>query len=869
MHETQKRKNRIRSEAQTLAAVLAAFVFITVVGVFAFLRFYNSYIDGILYRERLNQMQEVTTQLFSGLDDVVSNQWNDVDTFCNYVELGKPQDSPTLQHFMQKQAMLNNMDSFGRALIAVDDLGRYMTQDGWQGMLEEMNQLFDRPDRLNFVSKSLTSEETRMYFLKLLPEPIELQDGNRTVKLLYYGISQNMTQLNPYFSCAAYNNSNSVYVLNLQGMKMFRSSNSSTNLVGGYNAYSVLERMDYLHGHSFNDARSDLDKTGHGYANAILDGEEYYYALYRMEHADWVLLFLVPAAHVASNVVSMVNTTVRLILIFSLILLTLSAVAIFAVLRFQQNRALQAERRNSAELESLNAKLESASKAKSDFLANMSHDIRTPMNAIVGITRLMAHDKRDPEKMDAYIQKVQLSSQHLLSLINDVLDMSKIESSDVTLNREPVSLAEQVGQVESIVRPQTDDREQTLSVRVHGISHEYLLGDAVRLRQIFINLLSNAVKYTPNGGHIAFDLEELASSDPEKARYRISVTDDGYGMTPEFVSHIFEPFTRAENSTTNRVQGTGLGMSITKNIVDLMGGTIGVQSEPGKGSCFTIELPLDIDHSASPELSAKNILLITDDEEFIRNARASLKCTGASLRVARSEAVADAVLSVVFFDLVLLGGSLQGDALADNVRRLREKTGQAVLIYCCGYDEQEQVHKMVKNGDVDGLLIHPFFLSNLIRVIDRVHNDVPLETTDTGSVLSGMHFLCAEDNSLNAEILTAVLDMNGASCKICRNGREIVDAFASVKPGDYDAILMDVQMPIMNGLDATREIRKSENPLGKTIPIIAMTANAFSDDVQNCLDAGMDAHVSKPLDIAALERAVRKVACVGGDSCPS
>ena len=342
---------------------------------------------------------------------------------------------------------------------------------------------------------------------------------------------------------------------------------SSSDLIPGYNALRVLEQLDYLHGSSFAAVQEELSSTGRAYSNAVMNGEEYYYALYHMDTAAWTLLFLVPSSSVATNTVELVNTTVRMTMISSGVLVVVCALMIAYILSAKQKQVLAAERAN---------------KAKSDFLANMSHDIRTPMNAIVGITSLMEHEPGLSDKMQTYIQKVRLSSRHLLSLINDILDMSKIESSEVTLSREHVSLAEQVGQVDSIIRSQTTEHGQSFVVRATGIRAEYLMGDGVRLRQILLNLLSNAVKYTPAGGRVEVLLEELPDGRDNWVRLRITVSDNGCGMEPEFVRHIFEPFTRAESSVTNKAQGTGLGMAITKNIVDLMGGTISVESTPGK-----------------------------------------------------------------------------------------------------------------------------------------------------------------------------------------------------------------------------------------------------------------------------------------------
>jgi two-component system sensor histidine kinase/response regulator len=381
---------------------------------------------------------------------------------------------------------------------------------------------------------------------------------------------------------------------------------------------------------------------------------------------------------------------------------------------------------------------EKASKAKTDFLSNMSHDIRTPMNAIIGITTLMKNELHQPEKLAEHLGKLETSGRLLLGIINDILDMSRIESGKTTLNIEKTNLPQQVSQLDSIIRQQASQRRQTFTVENH-VQHENVLADPNRLNQVLMNILSNAVKYTPQGGHIRLDVEELTHTE-HYAKYRFVVQDDGIGMSAVYQKTLFDPFTREEKSGTNRVQGTGLGMAITKSIVDLMGGTIHVESAPGKGSRFEVVLELPI------------------------------------------------------------------DAEADKVQ-----TASALP------EEDEAV-----------------------------------------SPLSGMKFLCAEDNAINAEILEMLLETKGASCTICSNGQEIVDAFASVKPGEYDMILMDVQMPVMDGLEATRRIRNGENPLGRTIPILAMTANAFLEDMQKSKEAGMDEHLSKPVDIAALEQTVKR-----------
>ena len=377
---------------------------------------------------------------------------------------------------------------------------------------------------------------------------------------------------------------------------------------------------------------------------------------------------------------------------------------------------------------------ENANKAKTDFLSNMSHDIRTPMNAIIGMTSLIRHDAGNKAKVIEYADKIDISSQHLLGIINDVLDMSKIEAGKTVFKYTDFSILDFITELNTIFHSQIDEKNQTLTIIKENIRHEWVNGDQVHLMQIFSNLVSNAVKYTQEGGKIQFLVEECETKSSVYAKYRFLVSDNGMGMSADFKDTIFDAFTRAESSMTNKIQGTGLGMAITKNLVEAMGGTIDVESELGQGSCFEVLIDLRI-----------------AEDRFVSSA--------------------------------------------------------------------EQAEK-----------------------------DEP-----AGNVLKGMRFLCAEDNELNAEILMELLKIEGAECTICENGKRVLEAFEQSAPGDYDMILMDVQMPVMNGYEATKAIRRSSHELAKTIPIIAMTANAFSEDIQHSLAAGMNAHVSKPIEMKVLE----------------
>lgn len=511
-----------------------------------------------------------------------------------------------------------------------------------------------------------------------------------------------------------------------------------------------------------------------------------------------------------------------------------------------------------------------ASKSKTTFLSNMSHDIRTPMNAILGFTTLLAKDSDNPAKVREYTKKITSSGQHLLSLINDVLDVSKIESGKVVLTIGEFTLSDLVASVDAIIRPMAKAKEQKFDVTVADIKHEYLVGDETRINQILINLLSNAVKYTPKEGNIWFRIIGLDSRSSQYERVRIEVEDDGYGMTPEYLKTIFEAFTRAENSTTNKVQGTGLGMAITKNIVELMGGTIEVFSEIDKGSLFRVELELRIPDSQSDEEFWKTwgisrILAVDDDAETLRTIRTLMEETKISVDTALSgqeaiDKIEKAQSAGQEYQMILLDWRMPGMSGIETADKIREKFPVPIL-FLTAYDGDEVEEEAALIGN-SGILAKPFFVSALkekilkMRIGQEESNQI--QEKEAGENLEGFHFLVAEDNEVNAEILSELLDIEGATCEIVENGQLAVEHFEKAEPGYFDAILMDVQMPVMNGYEASRKIRSMERKDAKEITIIAMTANAFAEDVKDALDAGMNVHIAKPIDMELLKKTVNQ-----------
>ena len=509
-----------------------------------------------------------------------------------------------------------------------------------------------------------------------------------------------------------------------------------------------------------------------------------------------------------------------------------------------------------------------ANAAKSNFLANMSHDIRTPMNAIVGYSTLLIKDADDKNKVIEIGKKITYSSQHLLSLINDVLDMSKIESGRTSLNSDKVDVSEVINNISEIVQVQTKSKKQSFEIKTKGNIPPYIYADKLRLTQILLNLLSNAVKYTEKNGTISFVVEGYGNNG-QTCHLRFIVSDNGQGMSSEFVEKIFEPFSRETNSMTNKIQGTGLGMSITKSIIDLMGGTIDIQSELGKGSVFTVDLifsvPLDenddnffADHEITRVLVGDDEIDVTENIQSILSD-AGLECDAAIGGLESVDKATRAYEDNNSYDVIILDWKMPDMDGVECVRRIRKEIGKDVPIFVLSSYDVSEIEDEAKKAGVDLFLPKPFFLSNFQRVLDTYYQN-KANTEEEGNNsddFSGVKILVAEDNEINAEIITELLDSIGIKCVIAEDGLEALRVFTEESPDEFDMIFMDIQMPIMDGYESARRIRASNNTRAKSIPIIAMTANAFEDDVKASMASGMNAHISKPIDFERLKSIIK------------
>jgi len=565
-----------------------------------------------------------------------------------------------------------------------------------------------------------------------------------------------------------------------------------------------------------------------------------------------------------------------LISVFAILTIILMVVVIWSVILILRRRAkrLLMEQKHREELADALALAEQANRAKTTFLNNMSHDIRTPMNAIIGFTALASTHIDNKERVQDYLGKIGQSSNHLLSLINDILDMSRIESGKVNIEEKPENLAEILHSLRDIIQADIHSKQLEFFIDTVDVTDENIYCDRLRLNQVLLNILSNAMKFTPPGGTVSMRITERAVSRTGYASYEFRIKDTGIGMNPGFVKTIFEPFTRERSSTVSHTQGTGLGMAITKTIVDMMGGSIDVRSEEGKGSEFTVTLDLRLgeERREAPRierLAGLRGLVVDDDINTCQSVAQMLRQIGMRSEwtmygreaVVRTEEALKLGDQFHVYIVDWLMPDLNG---IETVRRIRQVVGDnAPIIILSAYDWSD-IEEEARKAGVTDFVSKPLFLSDLHRVLLKACGDLvvepapaPLLSLDTD--FQGRRVLLVEDNELNREIAEELLYQEGFLVETVENGQEAVDAVRDNEPGWYDLVLMDVQMPVMDGYEATRQIRALPDPVRAHVPIIAMTANAFDEDRQAAAEADMDGHVGKPIDIPVLLKILREV----------
>lgn len=676
----------------------------------------------LMIEERSNQLEEMVTQIQANLDSGLHTHWNLVAGLNNAAQGN---------HFKNSQDVTDSIahmendfctDLYGCRVMLLDEQGTAYLSDGPAGIWYDISHLLDGEKRHTFVSETDTIDGSFLIFSQELDSPITM--GEDHVRFTHIVLLKDIQTVKQYYTTTTYGGSAATYVIKKNGTLAYFDADDD-DVIGARNIYKALEEAEYVQGRSFDIIKEQLDRDGIVAANILLNQTEYYYCLTALENYDMTLMLLIPADCVAVSTMDMMNSAIRTQTIFISAMALLILLAFFSMIKVQRSsKMVKLEQETNKELNRLRTVAETANAAKSTFLNNMSHDIRTPMNAIIGFTNIAMKHSPSPE-IKSCLDKISDSSEHLLALINDVLDISRIESGKIKYTPTPVDIAEVSDSVISIIYGYLANRDITFQTELEEPQTRYVLTDGVRVREVLVNILGNAVKFTHDGGTVTY----AVSYHPEKedryinVRYRIS--DTGIGMSEEFVDHIFDEFSQEEHGARTQYKGTGLGMAITKKYVDLMGGTISVESKKGVGSTFTVELPMEI----------TDVSAVQKEDYFV--------------------------------------------------------------------------------GNVD---------------------------------LTGLKILLAEDNDLNAEIAIVQLEELGMRITRAADGEEAVRFFAENPQGTFDIILMDVMMPKMNGYEATKAIRCLQNrPDAITIPIIAMTANAFAEDVQASLDAGMNGHLSKPI----------------------
>ena len=710
----------------TVVAVLA------VLATASTLTFYQ-YMDKTFFKERSSHFIEISDTVTQVIESAVLHYRTATHTAEAMLE-----DADTQTESAAKAALAEIQEKLGTdngTVVAFDSSAWFYASDGSTGRWQETEMLSNGEEMQTVVTPLDYREDGKSYILFVKKLDMQKSEG---IALTHIGVVVDLSVFQKTFDAELFQNRSHVYVVNPDGYSLYRHE-CAGGFIDDYDILGTLKKdCEFIHGGTTESLHRNLqERTSAGY-EFYFGEERYFVAASPVRQTDWAVLTFVPTEVLSAGTTSFLNMAVVYVsVIASMVVLMMGLLMFFFISKRGDRRIIAHQRQANALLKDAADAANAASIAKSDFLSHMSHDIRTPINGIMGMTEIALKNIDDKDRVLDCLQKIDGSSGHLLSLVNDVLDMSRIESGKVQISHKPLNILELLRHCSSIISGQLQGRDIMFTEEFENIENPHILGDELHLRQVLINILGNAVKFTPDGGRIYFRVREF-SAEGEAARFHIEIEDTGIGMKPEFLPHIFEPFAQEDGGNRSSYKGTGLGMSITKKFMDLMGGTVEVQSEPGKGTLFRLELPVEIDRE------------------------------------------------------------WQGE---------QESAGQ--------------------------------------------------QTT-----LAGARVILAEDNDLNMEIAVFMLESLEIEVTAVTDGKAALDAFAAAAPGTFDGILMDVMMPVMDGLTATREIRALEREDAGVIPIIAMTANAYDEDRRKCMEAGMDAHMSKPIDGEVLRKMLVQYICV-------
>ena len=882
LKKTSRKTDNTDKKIRRIFVIAAAVIVVAAICGFFIIRGVRLSLNKTVYTERTNQLSEITSQIFSSTDWKISQYWHETVEVKRRISDYKPRTSAELTEFLGAENNLGHYKEDEVTPIAIDEDGRMYSPTGDNGIIGDTNPLVNCTERVSFIKYNTLNVENDIVFVYKLEQPIKLSDTER--EICFVGINVGMETIGSIFRSSAYDGNNSTYILSADGAKLYVDETKYKNLVPGYNVFNVLKNACEQENVDFDEQLNTLETEGGVLSHVTIEGVECFYAIRKMQDNDWNVMYINPAQEVAQGTVAVVNSATRTAVITAVFFLAASIVVILFMTKALHTRGLlKAEYISSQKLQELNKQLEQAKQeaeeayfvsqranhAKTAFLNNMSHDIRTPMNAIIGFTSLAATHLDDTESVKNYLQKIMVSSEHLLSLINDVLDMSRIESGKVKIEEKECSLPAILHDLRNILQSDIKAKRLNFYIDTVDVEHEDIFCDKLRLNQILINIMSNAMKFTHPGGTVALRVVEKPNAPDGYADYQFIVRDTGIGMSEEFVGKIFEPFTREENSTVSGIQGTGLGMAITKNIVDMMNGTIDVKSKLGEGSEFTVSVRFAVSGNQQKitvikELEGFRSLIADDNMDSCTSVEKMLRMIG--LRPEWTTSGKEAVYRAKYafeqndpFQVYIIDWLMPDMNGIEVVRRIRQEIGDtATIIILTAYDWTD-IETEAKAAGVTAFCAKPLFASELYSILQTA-NSGGADTQKQEIIpeeFAGKKVLLVDDVELNREIAVAILEEAGFIVETAVNGKQAVDIVKACA-GDIDLVLMDVMMPIMDGYQATREIRALPDPVLANIPIVAMTANAFEEDKQAALDAGMNDHLAKPFQIEKLYQVMKK-----------
>lgn len=863
-----KEKDTILDKRKSLREAPLLFIVIAIVVLIIVSKKYFDFIETQLFVERQSHIVEFTEKAAEIIDNVMGYSWQLVYT-CEHILRDEQMNSEEeLFDMLASAAALDFMDGNNSLVVVFDTKGNYFSSDREGGQLMQPGLLDVGADGKRQAVAEIPHKNNNLYFMFIdkLKSPILIGDGS---EITHLAVAVDMDTMQEKISVKGYGDQCYTYLVGEDGELLYRYTYDSP-FIEGQNILDVFEKYTIVHGSTFDEMKQKLAQGENSalefeFVDNAGNKENWFVANASVNMEDWSVLLFVPTRVLGASSALLLDKTTSFFIICSAVFIALVTVIVVILMISKSNKRLVSQKEEANQLLRTAAEeANSANQAKSDFLSHMSHDIRTPINGIMGMTDIALKHIDNQEKVLDCLQKISGSSQHLLGLVNDVLDMSRIESGKTKVNYESFDIRTCIDNCSSIIGGQLSTRDIELVQEIGEFEHPLLVGDELHLRQVFINILGNSVKFTPDGGKIYFRAREVRSTD-DRVLFRFELADTGIGMKKEFIPHLFEAFSQEDDGTRTTYKGTGLGMAITKKFVDMMGGTVEVQSVLNEGTTFILEFWIDIDKEAKlseakaethVNLKGMKTLLVEDIELNLEIAQSILEEEGAIVTPAMNgqEAVdAFAGNPAGTFDIIIMDimmPVMDGITATKTIRALDRPDAKTIPIVAMTANAYEEDIRNTQAAGMNAHLSKPIDVDLMFKTLSRFYPVVQKEVRPTQ--IRGLKILLVDDVDLNLEIAKTVLEEEGAVVTTAENGQEAVDAFAGSPAGTFDVILMDVHMPVMDGLIAAGKIRQMDREDARSIPIFAMTADVYEEDIMRTRAAGMDGHLTKPLDMEKL-----------------